>query len=111
MTTSATTPKSPCIQAVSVSSDSLTVELADGRTVSVPIAWYPRLQNGSIMERKRWQIIGDGTGIHWPDLNEDISAENLLFGQPSGESQKSLAQWLSSRPRKSARRLKPALHA
>jgi hypothetical protein len=82
---------------VFVTDDTLTVELSDGRTVSVPLAWYPRLSNGTPDERGRWRLIGKGTGIHWTDLDEDISVENLLSGRPSGESQASFQRWLQSR--------------
>jgi hypothetical protein len=82
---------------VTVTDDSLTVDLADGRTVSVPVEWYPRLARGTPQEQKNWRLIGRGAGIHWPDLDEDISLENLLLGQPSGESQKSLQRWLANR--------------
>ncbi|MFZ1395495.1 MAG: DUF2442 domain-containing protein [Candidatus Promineifilaceae bacterium] len=77
--------------------DTLTVELADGRSLSVPIAWYPRLLHGSQQEREKWELIGAGEGIHWPDLDEDISVEGLILGRPSGESQRSLQRWLDSR--------------
>ena len=86
------------VQDVVVSDDSLVVDLADGRTISVPLAWYPRLLHGQPQERNNWRLIGQGEGIHWPDLDEDISAENILFGQPSGESQRSLSRWLQTRP-------------
>jgi hypothetical protein len=82
---------------VQVTDDTLTVNLADGRTVSVPVEWYPRLAHGTPQEQKNWRLIGLGAGIHWPDLDEDISLENLLLGQPSGESQKSLKRWLANR--------------
>lgn len=82
---------------IQVSDDSLTIELADGRTLSVPLAWYPRLFHGSQMERSNWEWIGDGEGIHWPDLDEDISVEGLILGRRSGESQRSLKRWLESR--------------
>jgi len=84
-------------QEVAVSNDTLTVDLADGRTVSVPLAWYPRLSHGSEAERTNWRLVGQGEGIHWPDLDEDISVESLLAGRASGESQSSLEQWLRSR--------------
>ena len=84
-------------QHVHVSEDSLTVDLVDGRTVSVPLAWYPRLLHGSPEERTHWRLIGQGEGIHWPDLDEDISVENLLMGRPSGESQRSFKRWLEKR--------------
>jgi hypothetical protein len=82
---------------VLVTEDTLTVDLADGRTLSVPLAWYPRLLVGTPSERNNWRLIGQGEGIHWPDLDEDVSVENLLLGRPSGESQRSFAQWLEKR--------------
>lgn len=84
-------------QRVHVSADTLNVDLADGRSIAVPVAWYPRLANGSEAERNNWRFIGRGEGIHWPDLDEDVSVENLLTGARSGESQKSFKQWLESR--------------
>jgi len=84
------------IQHAAVTEDTLTVDLADGRTISVPLAWYPRLQNGSRKERSNWRMIGKGEGIHWPDLDEDISVENLLAGKPSGESQASFKRWIEA---------------
>ena len=84
-------------QRVSVSDDTLTVDLIDGRTVSAPLAWYPRLSHGSAAERENWRLIGRGEGIHWPDLDEDISVESLLAGRASGESQPSFERWLRSR--------------
>jgi hypothetical protein len=84
-------------QEVTVSDDTLTVDLADGRTVSVPLAWFPRLSHGSARERKAWRLIGRGEGIHWPELDEDVSVGSLLAGRASGESQSSLEQWLRSR--------------
>ncbi len=87
----------PLALSVLVAEDALAVELADGRTISVPLTWYPRLWHGTGPERSRWRLIGHGHGIHWPDLDEDISVEGLLQGRPSGESQHSLKQWLASR--------------
>ena len=87
-------------QHVSVSDDSLTVDLVDGRTICVPLAWYPRLVHGSTKERNRWVLIGNGEGIHWPQLDEDVSVEGLLLGRPSGESQHSLQKWLKRRPKR-----------
>jgi len=84
-------------QEVAVTDDALIVDLADGRTISVPLAWYPRLLHGKPKERNNWRLIGDREGIHWPELDEDISVENLLFGKPSGESQQSLERWLAER--------------
>jgi hypothetical protein len=82
---------------VVVTEDALSVSLTDGRTLSVPLTWYPRLWHGTAEERSHWGLIGDGRGIHWPDLDEDISVEGLLEGRPSGESQHSLKKWLERR--------------
>ena len=84
-------------QNVTVSDDTLAVDLSDGRTISVPLAWYPRLLHGTAEERNNWRFIGEREGIHWPDLDEDISVENLLVGKPSGESQSSFRRWLDGR--------------
>ena len=84
-------------QNVSVTDDTLIVDLVDGRTISVPLAWYPRLLHGRPEERNNWRLIGDKEGINWPDLDEDISVDNLLFGKPSGESQRSFKKWLEER--------------
>ena len=89
--------RAAAVQNVAVTDDSLMVDLVDGRTVSVPLAWYPRLLHSQPGERANWRLIGQGEGIHWPDLDEDISAENILLGQPSGESQRSLSSWLQAR--------------
>lgn len=86
---------------VSVTDDSLIVDLDDGRTVSVPLAWFPRLLHGTAEERNNWRFIGKGEGIHWPDLDEDISVEGILFGRPSGESQRSFRRWSESRSARS----------
>jgi hypothetical protein len=82
---------------VSVSEDALAVDLADGRTVTVPLAWFPRLAHGTPEERANWRLIGGGEGIHWPDLDEDVSVESLLAGRRSGETQESLRRWLAGR--------------
>jgi hypothetical protein len=82
---------------VVITSDSLTVELNDGRSISAPLAWYPRLLHGTPEERKNWRLIGNAEGVHWPDLDEDISIQNLLLGRRSGESQDSLREWLKNR--------------
>ncbi len=84
----------PDAGAVTVTEDTLTVELSDGRTIAVPLAWYPRLIHATKKERGNWRLIGKGQGIHWPDLDEDISVEGLLAGRPSGESQESFRRWL-----------------
>ena len=87
----------PDAEALSVSDDTLTAELSDGRSISVPVAWYPRLLHGTDAERNNWRFIGGGQGIHWPDLDEDISVESLLAGRTSAESQRSLKRWLDAR--------------
>lgn len=87
---------------VRIDDELLTVELADGRIVSAPISWYPRLAHGSVEERGRWRLIAGGRGVNWPDLDEDISVENLVTGNPSGESQSSFKKWLEQRPPASA---------
>lgn len=80
-----------------ITDESLTVELNDGRSISVPLAWYPRLSHGTPQERNNWRLLGNAEGIHWPDLDEDISIENLWRGNPSGESEESLKKWLKKR--------------
>jgi hypothetical protein len=80
-----------------VTDEELTVDLLDGRTLSVPLAWYPRLAHASGPERNNYRLIGQGQGIHWPDLDEDVSVDGLLAGRSSGESQASLEKWLRSR--------------
>jgi hypothetical protein len=90
-------------ETVKITDDTLGVELRDGRTILVPLAWFPRLLHATKEERNNWRLIGQGQGIHWEDLDEDISVENLLAGRPSGESQASFKKWLakrSSRPTK-----------
>jgi Protein of unknown function (DUF2442) len=84
-------------QALTISDDKIIVDLHDGRSLSVPLAWYPRLAHATPDERTNWRWIGDREGVHWPDLDEDISIENLVLGQASQESQESLARWLSAR--------------
>lgn len=84
-------------QHVAVTADALVVDLVDGRTVTVPLSWYPRLAHGTPDERVNWRLIGRGEGIHWPDLDEDISVAGLLAGRPSGEAHGSLRRWLDSR--------------
>lgn len=94
-------------KSVRITDHALTVELSDGRSVSVPLEWYPRLAHGRPAERRRWEIIGAGIGIHWPDLDEDISVEALLLGERSGESVESLRRWRAARQRPANRRLQP----
>ena len=82
---------------VVITGESLTVQLNDGRSISAPLVWYPRLLHGTSGERNNWRLTGNAEGIHWPDLDEDISLVNLLKGKPSGESQASFAEWLEKR--------------
>ena len=91
-------------QSIAVSETALTVDLVDGRTIIVPLLWYPRLWYGTPEERKHFEIIGDGTLIHWPDLDEDLSVSGLLAGRRSGESQRSLKRWLEGRTPRLAQR-------
>jgi len=76
---------------------SLIVYLDDGRSVSAPLAWYPRLAAGTKKEREHYELIGDGEGIHWPALDEDISVEGIIAGRSSAESADSLSRWFSRR--------------
>ena len=94
----------PFAESVAVTGDTLRVDLSDGRSISVPLAWYPRLRHASIGERKHWRLIGSGIGIHWEDLDEDISVEGLLAGRASNESQISFKRWLEARSRRATRR-------
>ena len=91
----------PRATSVNISEDTLSVDLADGRTVSVPLAWYPRLLHSSAKDRQHWRLIGAGTGIHWPDIEEDVSIEGLILGRPSQEAQSSFSRWLEGRQKKS----------
>lgn len=95
--------ESPKAVDVRVSEDTLSVDLQDGRTIHVPLAWYPRLVHATPEERNRWRLIGQGEGIHWDDLDEDISLIGLLLGKASGESQKSFQDWLTHRRESLAR--------
>jgi hypothetical protein len=97
MTISVNEIEIPYAEAVTVTEDTLSVDLSDGRTISVPIAWFPRLLYATPEERLNWRLIGKGHGIHWEDLDEDISIEGLLAGKPSGEGQMSFKKWLESR--------------
>lgn len=87
----------PNAEGVTVTEDTLSVDLSDGRTISVPLTWFPRLLDATPEERKNWRFIGKGHGIHWEDIDEDISVEGLLAGKPSGESQASFKKWLETR--------------
>ena len=97
MTTSKVEIKVPDVVGVEVTDDALIVELNDGRTISAPLAWYPRLLHATPEEWGIWRLIGKGQGIHWDALAEDISVEDLLAGRHSGESQSSLKRWLEGR--------------
>jgi hypothetical protein len=87
----------PQAVAVLVDDETLSVDLSDGRTISVPVAWYPRLHHATAAERGNWRMIAAGDGIHFPDLDEDISVASLIAGRPSVESQASLRKWLAGR--------------
>lgn len=95
--TSLVLEQDPWAKSVAVTGDRLTVELADGRTVSVPLTWYPRLAHATENERQEWLLLGEGYAIEWPAVDEHISVEGLLAGRRSGESQASLNRWLASR--------------
>ncbi len=84
---------------ISITEDTLSVDLEDGRSISVPIGWYPRLAYGTPEERANFQISGTGYGIHWPDLDEDLGVEGLLLGKKSDESPSSFERWLEQRGR------------
>ena len=87
----------PTAVAVQVSDEWLTVDLMDGRTLRVPLTWYPRLVHATGAERARWQLLGNGYAIEWPDLDEHIGIEGLLAGRRSGEGKQSLERWLQGR--------------
>jgi hypothetical protein len=95
--TTETTAGTPLATTVTVTDDTLTVDLSDGRTVSAPLAWYPRLVHATADELRKWQLIARGEGIHWPDVDEDISVASLIAGRPSGETAASLQRWLAGR--------------
>lgn len=82
---------------VTVDNEALTVNLVDGRTIVVPLAWYPRLLHGNREERDKVELFGDGAYLHWPDLDEDLTVGGLLLGRRSGESPASLKTWLEQR--------------
>jgi hypothetical protein len=94
---SATVEMSPKAISVNITDDTLSVDLEDGRTISVPIGWYPRLAYGTPEERAKFELSGAGRGIHWPDLDEDIGVEGLLLGKRSAESASSFERWLNQR--------------
>jgi hypothetical protein len=90
-------PAPPRVVHVVVTDDTLTVDLEDGRTIAVPIGWFPRLAHGTSAERANFQLSGAGRGIHWPDLDEDVGVEGLLLGKKSAESAASFKKWLEQR--------------
>jgi len=96
MNTSVIDLRPVAVQRVQVTEDTLIVDLMDGRTASVPLTWYPRLRHGQPEERSNWRLIGHGEGVHWPDLDEDISIEDILLGKPSQESPSSFKRWLQA---------------
>lgn len=87
----------PAVTQVMINDEKLIVALADGRSIVVPLSWYPRMQHATPKERENWQLLGDGYAIEWPDLDQHIGIEGLLAGRRSGESQKSFQRWLASR--------------
>ncbi|MCG9887210.1 MAG: DUF2442 domain-containing protein [Cyanobacteria bacterium] len=87
----------PLAAEVRVTDEHLVVDLVDGRSLSVPLAWYPRLLHGSPAERQNWQLLGEGFAIEWLDLDEHIGIEGLLAGRRSGESDQSFERWLAMR--------------
>ena len=89
--------REPIAVVVQVTDEQLIVHLTDGRTITAPIDWYPRLVYATVAERNHHVLLGHGSAIGWPDLDEHLSVESILAGRPSGESQKSLKRWLSSR--------------
>lgn len=97
MTALPTEIRQPLAHTVRLTEDLLVVDLLDGRVLSVPLAWFPRLLAGTEAERAVWRLIGRGEGIHWPELDEDVSVAGLLAGHPSAESQQSLGRWLAQR--------------
>ena len=97
MTTLAIKLDLPYAENVMVTEDTLNVDLSDGRTISVPLTWFPRLVHASREQRDNWRLIGRGHGIHWDDIDEDVSVEGIIAGRPSGESQSSFKKWLEER--------------
>ena len=103
MSSSVVEPQEARAQSVRVAEEALTVDLADGRTIIVPLVWFPRLWHGTPQERNHFEIFGDGAYIHWPELDEDLTVAGLLAGRRSGESSQSLQKWLRSRKGKQKR--------
>ena len=103
--------EAPVATDVKVTSETLVVNLRDGRVVSVPLTWYPRLAAATPKERRQWELVGPGIGIHWPAIDEDVSVEAVLAGQGSNESVRSLRRWQASRRRQADKALQPASRA
>ena len=97
MATSMLKIESPAATGIKVTDECLSAELADGRTISVPLKWFPRLVHATLEERENWDLSGDGAHVHWPDLDEDISVEGLIAGWPSRETKESFARWLEAK--------------
>ncbi len=108
MRTSRAEARAPSALRARIVDDAVVIDLSDGRTVTAPLAWYPRLLHGTARERRHWQLIGGGEGVHWPDLDEDLSVEGLLAGRPSAESQVSFKKWLEGRRPRANKRMQPA---
>jgi len=94
--------KEPLVDSVKIANDRLIVDLNDGRSIVVPLEWYPRLMHASPRERKNWRLLGDGYAIEWPGLDEHIGVEGILAGRRSGESKQSLKRWMAFRHRATA---------
>ena len=103
MSSSTVETQAPLATNVRIDSEAVTLELTDGRVVSAPIAWYPRLSHATPEERDQWRLIAGGRGVHWTEIDEDVSVENLLGGKPSGESQASFREWLLRRQSQDAK--------
>lgn len=91
--------REPIAVSVEVTDELLTVRLTDGRQIAVPLEWYPRLVHATVAERNNYELLGQGSAIGWPDLDEHLSVESIIAGRSSGESQRSFQRWLSSRKR------------
>ena len=108
MRTSTPEARAPSAICARVLAEAVVIDLSDGRTVTAPLAWYPRLLHGTARERRNWRVIGGGEGIHWPDLDEDLSVEGILAGRPSAEGQASFKKWLAGRGSLANKRMQPA---
>jgi hypothetical protein len=108
MRTSTADTRGPSAVRARILNEAVVVDLRDGRTVTAPLTWYPRLLHGTARERRNWRLIGGGVGIHWPDLDEDLSVESILAGRPSAESNASLKKWLTNRRALANKRMQPA---